>query len=232
MMDEFIRMILEPLKDVALKFWLFIPSFLAMLAIVIAGFLAAWILKRGFLVLAKIVQLDTWSDKLGFTSLLRKGDLWTKPSETVGSLLFWLLFIAATMASLGALKIVTLDKLVSQFFLYLPRVFTVVLLLVFGYIMAGFIGRAVLIAAVNSGYRYARLIAEAVKTLLLVLILAMALEQLQVAPGIVIAAFSIIFGGIVLALAIAFGVGGIDAARRMIEKEQEQKEEKKDIEHI
>ena len=60
-----------------------------------------------------------------------------------------------------------------------------------------------------------------------------ALEQLQVAPGIVVAAFSIIFGGIVLALAISFRVGGIEAARKMIEQEaREKKDVKRDIEHI
>jgi len=61
------------------------------------------------------------------------------------------------------------------------------------------------------------------------------LEQLQVAPGIVLAAFSIVFGGIVAALAISFGVGGIDAARRMIERETVEKradEAKDDIQHI
>ena len=68
-------------------------------------------------------------------------------------------------------------------------------------------------------------------------ILAMALEQLQIAPGIVVAAFSLLFGGIVLALAIAFGVGGIDAAKRIIEKGGEEKKEEtgekgRDIEHL
>jgi len=60
------------------------------------------------------------------------------------------------------------------------------------------------------------------------------MEQLQIAPGIVLAAFSIIFGGIVIALAIAFGVGGINAARRIIEKDiMNNPDEKKDeIEHI
>ena len=91
-----------------------------------------------------------------------------------------------------------------------------------------------MIAAVNSGYHHAKLIAEAARLLLIVLILAMALEQLQIAPGIVIAAFSIIFGGIVLALSIAFGVGGIDAAKRIIEKgtEEEKEDKGRDIEHI
>ena len=72
-------------------------------------------------------------------------------------------------------------------------------------------------------------------TLLIVLILAMVMEQLQIAPSIVLAAFSIIFGGIVIALVISFGVGGIDAARRMIENEAAAKraeENKDEIEHI
>jgi hypothetical protein len=133
---------------------------------------------------------------------------------------------------LGALNVKAMDDVVHRFFQYLPHVFTSVFILVFGYIIAGFIGRAVLLAAVNSGYRYSRLLAEAVRLMLTVLILAMALEQLQVAPGIVVAAFSIIFGGIVLALAISFGVGGIDAAKRMINREEEKKTEEKDIEHL
>jgi hypothetical protein len=63
----------------------------------------------------------------------------------------------------------------------------------------------------------------------------MALEQLHVAPGIVLAAFSIIFGGIVVALAISFGVGGIDAAKRMIERETAKERAdgpKDDVEHL
>lgn len=90
-----------------------------------------------------------------------------------------------------------------------------------------------MIAAVNSGYQYAKILAESVRLLLIVLILAMALEQLQVSPGIVIAAFSIIFGGIVLAIAIAFGVGGIEAAKRIIERGSEEKKgAERDINHL
>jgi len=145
------------------------------------------------------------------------------------------MILVALMMGLSALKIPAVDNLVGQFFLYLPRAFSAIVILLVGYVFAGFISRAVLIAAVNSGYHYAKLLAEAIRLLLTVLILAMVLEQLQVAPGIVLAAFSIIFGGIVIALSISFGVGGIDAAKRMIERETKEKrpdEEKDDIEHI
>jgi hypothetical protein len=48
---------------------------------------------------------------------------------------------------------------------------------------------------------------------------------------VVVAAFSIVFGGIVLALAIAFGVAGIDSAKKMLEQQSE-REQERDIEHV
>ncbi len=231
-MKEFLELILEPMKDVFVKFREFAPNLLAMMTILLVGIITARIMKAILLRFMRIIKFDTWSDRMGLTAVMRKSDMWSKPSEAAGSVVFWVLIIGSLMAGLSALKIHAIDSLVDQFILYLPRAFSAIVILVFGYIIAGFISRAVLIAAVNSGYHYAKLLAEAVRLLLTVLILAMALEQLQVAPGIVVAAFSIIFGGIVLALAISFGVGGIDAARRMIEKEDERKEEKRDIEHM
>jgi len=135
------------------------------------------------------------------------------------------------MLALNALQIAAIDHLVAQIFGYLPRAFSALVILLAGTLLAGFASRAVLIAAVNSGYHYAKALADGLRLLLTVLILAMTMEQLQIAPGIVLAAFSITFGGIVVALAIAFGVGGIGAARRMIEKEHAQQEQS-EIEHL
>ena len=234
-MMDFLSLILEPLRDVFLKIKQFLPNLLAMLVILILGILIARLLRAVLVRFLTAIKFDSWSDRMGVTTIMRKGDLWAKPSLALGSILFWIMVIVALMMGMSALKIRAVDQLVTQFFLYLPRAFSAVLILIIGYVLAGFVGRAVLIAAVNSGYHYARLLAEAIRLLLTVLIMAMVLEQLQVAPGIVLAAFSIIFGGIVAALAISFGVGGIDAAKRMIERETVEKRAtnaKDDIEHI
>ncbi len=234
-MMEFLSLILEPLQEVFLKFKAFLPNLLAMLVILIMGILLARILRAILVRFLKAINFDSWSDRMGMTTLLRKGDLWAKPSLALGAIVFWILIIVVLMAGMSALKISAIDQLVTQFFMYLPRAFSAILILIVGYVLAGFISRAVLIAAVNSGYHYAKLLAEAIRLLLTVLIMAMVLEQLQVAPSIVLAAFSIIFGGIVAALAISFGVGGIDAAKRMIEREtveKRAKEAKDDIEHM
>ncbi len=231
-MNEFLQLILEPLQEVLLKFMEYTPNIIAALTIIFVGILFARMIYLILLRILKALKFDSWSDRMGLTSVLRKSDLWTKPSETSATVIYWFFLIVFVMAGLSALRLEAIDNLVAQFFLYLPRAFSAVLILIFGYIVAAFISRAVLIMAVNSGYYYAKLLADAIKLLLTVLILAMALEQFRIAPGIVIAAFSITFGGIVLALAISFGVGGIDSARKMIEREEGNKEEKKDIEHI
>ncbi|OGS96577.1 MAG: hypothetical protein A3H31_10315 [Gallionellales bacterium RIFCSPLOWO2_02_FULL_57_47] len=234
-MENFINLILEPLKELFLKFKVFVPNLLAMLVILFIGILLALIIKRVLMRFLAAINFDSWSDRMGFTKIMRKGDMWNKPSSTLGLIVFWLLIVLTLMSGLNALQIPAIDQLVSQFFSYIPRFFSAAMILIVGYLFSGFISRAVLITAANSGFHYAKLLAEAVHTLLIVLILAMIMEQLQIAPSIVLAAFSIIFGGIVIALAIAFGVGGIDAARRIIEKEAMTKREdetKDEIEHI
>ncbi|MBA3057257.1 MAG: hypothetical protein KJ614_11025 [Gammaproteobacteria bacterium] len=230
-MPEFLNLILSPLQEVWLNFQVFLPNLLAMLVILLLGLVLAKLIRIILVKALNAINFDSLCDRVGITALMRKGDLWTKPAVALATVVFWLLIVVTLMIALSALRLPTVDHMVTQFFGYLPRAFSAALILIVGFLLAGFISRAVLIAAVNSAYHYAKLLAEAVRMLLTVLILAMAMEQLQVAPSIVLAAFSIIFGGIVIALAIAFGVGGIDAARRMIERENAT-DQKDEIEHL
>ena len=46
----------------------------------------------------------------------------------------------------------------------------------------------------------------------------MALDQLAVARSVVVATFSIVLGGVVLSLALAFGLGGRDLAREYLRR--------------
>ncbi len=233
-MENFINVLLDPLKEFWAGFIVFVPKFIAMVIIFAGGIFFAWVMKALLLRALNAANFDSWADKVGITAIIRKGDIWAKPSDLSGRILYWFIVIIFLMIGLNALQIQTIDKLVSQFFLYLPRFFSALLIFIIGYVIAGFVSRAVLIAAVNSGYHYAKVIAEAVRLMLIILILAMVLEQLSVAPSIVVAAFSIMFGGVVIALAIAFGAGGIDAARKLIEKgyEEQKKKGEEDIEHL
>ncbi len=234
-MTDFLEMIFEPLHEMFHQFRAFLPSLLSMLVILVLGIILAKLVKVVLVKSLTALNFDSWCDRMGFTTLMRKGDLWTKPSALIGVLVFWLIVIVTLMVGLSALKVAVIEQMVGQFFAYMPRVISAVIVLVVGYVLVGFISRSVLVAGANTGFHYAKLLAEGVRLLLTMMILAMVMEQLEIAPGIVLAAFSIIFGGIVTALAIAFGVGGIEAAKRMIERETTKKaseEPKDEIEHL
>jgi hypothetical protein len=114
------------------------------------------------------------------------------------------------------------ESQVSSFLLpYLTHIAGAVLLFLSGTLLARFLARSVLIGAVNAQLHYARFLSLGVKWLVLVLTAAMVLEHLHVGGTIVGLAFGILFGGIVLTLSLAIGLGSRDLVSRSIEKTME-----------
>ena len=134
--------------------------------------------------------------------------------------------------SLSALKIPSVEQLLEKFFLYLPNVFVAVLIIFFGYLLSNFLGRTALIASVNAGFKISGLLGKTVKLAVFLLAVTMALEQLGIGKETIVIAFAIIFGGIVLALSIAFGLGGRDIAKEYLEKKLRGEEKGDDISHL
>jgi hypothetical protein len=96
--------------------------------------------------------------------------------------------------------------------------FAAVLIVVVGWIIANFIGQGILIAAVNAGLPEARLLARAAHWAVLLFAIATALTHLGIGKEMVLVAFGITFGGLVLALALAFGLGGRAIAAELLSR--------------
>ena len=122
------------------------------------------------------------------------------------------------MLALNSLKIQAIDALVSQFFLFLPNVIAGIIIFFAGYLLSILLERTVLIAAVNYEIQFAKIISKGVQILVLLFFLAIALEQVGIGDSIVTASFTIIFGGIVLTLALALGLGGRELGKEWLEK--------------
>jgi hypothetical protein len=138
------------------------------------------------------------------------------------------------MAGVSALGLDVFNRLVAEFFLYLPRVFTAFVILVVGFLIGNFLSRAALLAAVNANFPSPRMSSGVVRLLIGILAFAMAMEQLQIASSIVTAAFVISFGSVMLGLALAFGLGGRGVARQALERQfsGEKKEERDEFSHL
>jgi hypothetical protein len=132
--------------------------------------------------------------------------------------------------ALGALQVPQVEQLLGKFFVYVPNILVAVVIVFIGYMLSNFLGRAILIACVNAGIKASGLISKLARIAVLILTASMALEQLGIGSETIISAFTIIFGGIVLTLALAFGLGARDLAREYLESKFKKPEEPPKVE--
>lgn len=228
--------ITDSLNKFLAKVITFVPNLLAMITILIIGFLIAWIIKIILLRFLKAIQFDKVSERWGLTHILSKGGMTYSPANLLSGFFYWVIVLITLILGINALEVVATQNFIARFFNYLPNLFAAVIILAIGYLIAIFLSQAALIAAVNAQIDSARLLARVVRWFIIILSLTMALYQLGIAESIIIVAFTVIFGGIVLALAIAFGWGGRELARDFLEKlyksREEKKEERDNISHI
>lgn len=196
----------------------FLPNLLAMATILIAGFFTAWIVKVILLRLLTALQFDKVSEQWGLTRALSKSGIPSRPGDLLARFFYWIIVLITLILGINALEVAATQSLVSHFFSFLPHLFTALGILVIGYLLAIFLGQAALIAAVNAHIESARAVSLGVRWFILILSLTMSLYHLGIAEKVIVTAFSITFGGIVLALAIAFGWGGRDLARDFLER--------------
>lgn len=207
----------------------FLPRLLIMLSIVLIGWLIASLAKVILRRILRLVRFDRLSENAGAAQLLTQAAL-PSSTELMCRLVFWVTWFVFILAGLSALGIVGLQEHISLFLLFLPRLFVAVLILFIGMIVASFLSRAALLAAVNAQLPSARVVAFSIRIIILLLTFSMAIEEIGIAERTILIAFSILFGAVMLGLAIAFGLGGQELARRALERRfsEERKDAKED----
>jgi hypothetical protein len=142
------------------------------------------------------------------------------PTALIARIVFWACFLLGCFIGISAFDSAYPGD--SQIFNiivpYLTHSIGAVLLLIAGTVIARFLERSVLIGAVNAKLQYARFLSLGIKWLVLVLTAAMVLDHLQIGGAVVELAFGILFGGIVLTLALAVGLGSRDIVSRSLER--------------
>jgi hypothetical protein len=194
------------------------PDALQLIIIIVLGFIIAWILKLLARYILKVIRFEVFAYRTGLTSVLSKASVDRSASEVIAVIAYWCVVFLFFIIALGTLDVYAVDNLVVSIFTYIPRFVIAVFVFLLGYLLSRFLRRAILIGLVNAGVRSAKLISTLFQMLIIILFSAMAIEQLGIARGIVVCTFAISFGGVVLASAIAFGLGGKDLAKEMLER--------------
>jgi Conserved TM helix len=195
-----------------------LPGLVALTVALLISVIAAWILA---IIVRRLLVSLRFDERLvgwGFPSPAEWSPM-KSPSVLVSRFVAALVVVTGLLIGVSAFDAELTSLLVRSVFAYVPNILGALLVLLAGGIIARFLARSVLIGAVNMNFQYGRLLSVGVKWLVIVLAVAMALEHLKIASGIVELAFGILFGGIVLALALAVALNSKELVTKSLERE-------------
>jgi hypothetical protein len=211
-------LVAEPVRQMLTKILAYLPILLGALIILIVGWIIAKAIRRAIDWLLKMVRFDTLADKAGISEILRKGNLKVSAREVVSGIVYWLIIIMVLVMAVDALGLPKASDVLASLFAYVPNVIAALLVLVVAMFLASFVSGIVRTAAGNANLPKPEIFASISRWAIIIFAATVSLEQLGIASLLVTATFNIILGGICLALALAFGLGGKDAAAKYLEE--------------
>jgi hypothetical protein len=217
MTDLWSELVLTAIGNMRATLATVLPGILAMLALVILGALLGWIASTLVTRVARALRLDDLSRAWGLTSALARASIYRPPSQMLKLVAFWGIFMVFATMGIDALAIPGAPAATGVLMRTLPRLLSALLILIVGWLAANFLSQATLIAAVNAGVVQARLLARATRWIVLLFVIATVLTEIGIGRDMVLIAFGTLFGGIVAALALAFGLGGRHLAREILD---------------
>src|SRR6266536_963034 len=217
MWQNFIAELARTMDEMLRSFARFLPRFLEMLVLVVVGWVIAFVLRAALRSVLRITRFDKLSEHTGAAPLLRGAAL-PSPTELLSRFVFWVAWAGFILVGINVLGIAGIEQHISNFFGFLPRLFAALFILFFGLLAASFFSRAVLLRGVNADVPSPRLISWAVRTMIILFVVSMAFEELSIGSHTVIVAFALTFGALMLGMALAFGLGGKELARKYLER--------------
>jgi hypothetical protein len=193
----------------------FLPRLIGFLVILLIGWLIARAVKALLVKALEGVGIDRALNSGSAGSYAARVMPDTRPSEVIGTIAFWFVFLGAIAIAVSQLGIATLDNFVQAIAAYLPNVVVAILI----FVLAGALAAAVsgLVSRALGGTATGRIAATAAPLLIMGIAVFMILDQLRIAPAIVEITYIALVGSVALGLAIAFGLGGREVAARMLE---------------
>jgi hypothetical protein len=225
MIQEIADALVQSWNNFAEAFVLFVPRLVAAAIIFAGGVIVALLVRRVTQRALAALQFDRLTLRSGATEMLRAAELPTA-EVLITKILFWIVLLGFTVSAVDTLQFGPFQGLMQEFFRFVPRFLVALLVLSLGLLVSNFLWRATLLASVNAGLPGARLLSGVLRVLVMAVGVVMALEQIGLATNVVLTAFAITFGALMLGLAIAFGLGGRDAAKMLLEEQLRAKRER------
>jgi energy-converting hydrogenase Eha subunit G len=195
-----------------------LPSIVVALGIIILGWLLAKVARFAVERALRAVNFNVLTERAGTDHFLQQGGLQGDTTTLFGLFAYWIVLLATFMQAASEVELVRLTDLLNRALLYSPKVLFAMLIAVFGSYFARFVGNAVATYCAEAQIPDGDILGKMAQYLVIAFVIMIALRQLEVGGDIVELTFLVLLGGVVLALALAFGLGGKDWASALLER--------------
>jgi hypothetical protein len=217
-MREQFDLILDSLQSSWFQIAAYLPRVLTAIVLLILGWLIARTVQRVVVRLLRLARLEAAAEQTGVDDFLVRGGVRFTVVTLIGEILYWGLLLIFAIAVFNLIGLTMSQESVARLTSYVPNVMAALVVLIFGSLGARLIRGLVVAYLGNVGVKGSDRIGVLVQAALVAFVVLLALEQLRIDVKLLASAFQLAFGGVCLALAIAFGLGGRNWAESILER--------------
>lgn len=209
---------LESSTAVLYQILAFLPRVVIAVVVILLGWLLAKALRFAVVKALRAVNFPVLTERSGLDNFLQQGGLAGDTTTVFGVLVYWLTVLASLLIAFNGLGLTYVTDLLGRIVWFVPNVFVALLVLAFGAYFARFMRDTVHSYCRSVKLQDAALLGKLAQYAILAFVVLIALDQIKVGGDIIRQSFLIILGGVVFAVALAFGLGGKDWAQERIEQ--------------
>ncbi|WP_332742184.1 mechanosensitive ion channel family protein [Hydrogenophaga sp.] len=213
-----IDVMLVPLRGLLLEIGNFLPRLGVALAVIVVGWLLAKGLRVGAVKALRALNFHVLTERAGVDGFLKQGGTEKDTVEWFGTIVYLLVLIASLIVAFNTLGLTQVTDLLGRVLLFVPRLLVALLVVVFGGYFSRFVANAVLRYFRAAGISDADILSRIVRYAVMTFVVLLAVDHLDIGGGLIQDTFLILLGGVVFALALAFGLGARDRASQLIER--------------
>jgi hypothetical protein len=213
-----IDMLLDTTREFLHQIAAFLPRLALALAVVAVGWLLAKAVRFATEKGLRAVNFNVLTERAGTDHFLQQGGLRGDTTTLFGLFAYWIVIVATLIIAFNGLGLTYITAVLQRVELFAPKVLVAMLVLVLGSYFARFVGEAVRTYCVDAQIPDSDILGNIARYFIMTFIVMIALSQVEVGGDIVQRTFLIILAGLVLALALAFGLGGKEWAASMLER--------------
>jgi len=196
----------------------FIPKILFLVLFFVLCWLIAYLLRNLVDWVLRKIGFDRFCDRTGISEFLRKGQVSYTPAKLVAVFVYWLIIIVILISGATLVGAKPFDLVIEKIIQNLPNLTGGLLFFVVGILVVNFIVNFIQTIANNANFSHASVLSRSVKGIGVLFVLMVTLEFMGIGGKTFIFSFQVIFAGIILALALSFGLGCKDIIQKQVER--------------